>query len=159
MAKGGAGKGARKKHREPRLSGASGSLSARSSKNARRNALSQQRSHKRQQVLSAHRATSSESSAPKVVALVAAGEGAATVQIAQQLFAHSTSALDGAATVVLQRQRLTLVQPTRRVEAVLDAMKAADVLLLAIPADGGLDKLGEQVPACLHRTRSERSPQ
>lgn len=43
------------------------------------------------------------------------------------------------------RQRFTVVRPTRRVEAVLDAMKAGDVMVLAIPANGGLDARGEQI--------------
>ena len=43
------------------------------------------------------------------------------------------------------RQRFTLLRPSRTIASVLDAGKASDVLLLVIPADGGLDALGEQL--------------
>ena len=78
MAKGGAGSGHRRRHRgAERKSGPnSNPLAGASGRDARRNAANQLRSQKRQQALSAHRAASGLSAAPKVIALVAASADA-----------------------------------------------------------------------------------
>ena len=156
MAKGGAGKSKqRKAHRGARASNASSGSAlsgASSSREARRNASQQQVKHKRGVLVAQRRAASSARAPPRVVAVVAAGASADAAALAATLLGHSVVAppADGA-TCVLARQRLTVLQPPREVHAVLDAMKVADVLLLAIPADGGLDELGERLvdAACM----------
>ena len=45
----------------------------------------------------------------------------------------------------LRASRALLLRPVRRLDASLDAMKAADVLMLVIPAEGGLDAEGERI--------------
>jgi len=150
MAKGGAGKGARRRHLVPRSSRASGPVSSAAGKTARRNMAKQARQQKQAQVLSTRRATTGDEAPPRVLVIVAAGEGADTAEIARQITSHGAEgemmdAGTSSATVTAHRQRFTVVRPTRRVEAVLDAMKSGDVMLLAIPADGGLDERGEQI--------------
>eukprot|EP00908_Phaeocystis_cordata_P024805 Transcript_7259.p1 GENE.Transcript_7259~~Transcript_7259.p1 ORF type:complete len:579 (+),score=268.32 Transcript_7259:45-1781(+) len=147
MAKGGAGKGSRgSSHRVARTSTSTSSLLKASGKAARRNAAKQQREHNRRSMQEMQRSAAGAAGAPKVVAIVSAGAGADTEEVARLLFAHADEPpLDGATCVLSkQRQRLTLLRPARRLDAVLDAMKAADVLMLVIPADGGLDEEGER---------------
>ena len=107
--------------------------------------------HKRGVLVAQRRMASSARAPPRVVAVVAAGAAADPAALAARLFDHSTVEVNAGATCVLARQRLTVLQPPREVHAVLDAMKVADVLLLAIPADGGLDELGERLvdAACM----------
>ena len=149
MAKGHAGKGNRKRHKgAERQSNASGALSLRDAgRAARRNTAKQQRQHARMQSIAAHRASATV--APKVVSLVAAGTAAEPAALARILLAHGAdcASVAEASTMAVpkQRQRLTLLQPARSIAAVLEASRAADVLLLCIPADGGLDTLGEQL--------------
>ena len=147
MAKGGAGKGSRRKHKgvERASQNAAGAAALRQAgKAARRNQANQVRQHKRAAQLERYRAATGEAGAPKVVTLIAAGALADTAAVAQQLRAHAT-ATSGASSFAVQRHRFTLLQPARTVGAVLDANKASDVLVLVIPAEGGLDALGEQL--------------
>ena len=157
MAKGGAGKGHRRQHRKERASNSAATASLSSAGRAnRRNQAKQQRIHARLQQQQAHRASSGGVGAPKVVALIAAHARSDTARVARQLLAQgtasarATTSLDaasaGSATAVLPRgHRLTVLRPARSVGAVLDAGKSADVLILVIPVDGGLDALGEQL--------------
>ena len=147
MAKGGAGKGSRRKHKgvERASQNAAGAAALRQAgKAARRNQANQVRQHKRAAQLERYRAATGEAGAPKVVTLIAAGALADTAAVAQQLRTHAT-ATSGASSFAVQRHRFTLLQPARTVGAVLDANKASDVLVLVIPAEGGLDALGEQL--------------
>ena len=150
MAKGGAGKGSHggSRHRVARKSATSAAtgLSGKG-KAARRNAAKQQRQHQRTMVLATQRAAAGAAGAPKVVSIVAAGATADTEQVAQLLFGRADVVSADGATCVLsaQRQRLTLLRPARQLDAVLDSMKAADVLMLVIPAEGGLDEEGERL--------------
>lgn len=144
MAKGGAGKGARRRHLVPRSSRSSMPSASAVGKLARRNMAKQARQTKQAQILASRRAGGGESlSPPRALVLVSAGEGAQTEEIAAQIVSQSGNA--GSATFTVNRQCFTLVRPTRRVEAVLDAMKVGDVMILAIPADGGLDTRGEEI--------------
>ena len=150
MAKGGAGKGSHggSRHRVARKSATSGAAGLNGKgKQARRNVAKQQRQHKRSMVLATQRAAAGAAGAPKVVSIVAAGAGADAEQVAQLLFGRADVVSADGATCVLsaQRQRLTLLRPARQLDAVLDAMKAADMLMLVIPADGGLDEEGERL--------------
>ena len=144
MAKGGAGKQKRKNHKSADKP-FSAATAAERGRAERRNTAKQQRIHARAQNISAHRQAAH--TAPKVVSLVSAGAAAEPDEIAQLLLAHAENTAVTAATMAVpkQRQRLTLLQPARTIAAVLEAAKAADVLLLVIPADGGLDTLGEQL--------------
>ena len=150
MAKGGAGKQKAKSHKMERVSRPGGAPKADAGRAARRNAANQHREHQRMRVLEQHRASGGSTGAPMVVALVAAGEDADTAALARLLLGHdATSAATGTsdnATVVISklRKRLTLLRPARNMESVLEAAKAADVLLLAIPVDG-LDATGEHL--------------
>ena len=142
MAKGGAGKGARKRHKQPRASGASGGgPTAASGRAARRNTAKQQRQHQRQALLATQRELRT-TGPPVVVAVVAAGADADAAALCSLLRSHSQRPRTGKSAA---EHRLTYVQPARTVEAALGAMKAADVLLLAIPAGGGVDAVGEQL--------------
>ena len=147
MAKGGHGKGSRSSHRVARASTAGAAAMASSGKAARRNAAKQTRLHNRRELQQTQRAAAGAAGAPKVVALIAAGALADTEAVAQLLFAHADAPPADGATCVLshQKQRLTLLRPARRLDASLDAMKAADVLVLVIPAEGGLDAEGERI--------------
>lgn len=153
MAKGGKGKGARRRHLQPRDSKPSGTLASAAGKQARRNMAKQVRQVKTDKVLSARRGTADGAMEPRVLVLVSAGEGAETEKLADQILACGAEGdgslgggdVVGNATVFSNGQRFTVVRPTRRVESVLDAMKAGDIMLLVIPADGGLDELGEQI--------------
>ena len=155
MAKGGAGKSKqRKAHRGARASNASSGSAlsgASSSREARRNASQQQVKHKRGVLVAQRRAASSARAAAR-------GGGGGGGRVGRRRRARRDAprpqrggAAGRRATCVLARQRLTVLQPPREVHAVLDAMKVADVLLLAIPADGGLDELGERLvdAACM----------
>lgn len=163
MAKGGAGKGTRKHHKGERSSRPGPTIAADKGRAARRNQATQQRKHRRMQSLEQHRATSGLSNAPKVVTIVAAGDGCDSNALARILLARSSEPLAGIADVMTadndstpagtgagvvllekQRQRFSLLKPARTVQAVLEAAKVADVLLLLIPADG-LDAFGEQL--------------
>lgn len=148
MAKGGAGSGHRRRHRgAERKSGPnSNPLAGASGRDARRNAANQLRSQKRQQALSAHRAASGLSAAPKVIALVAASADADVAGVATSLQAHAVASSPDGTTFATDtpRARLTLLTPCRRVDAVLEAMKGADVLMLVFGAETGMDDLGEQ---------------
>ena len=150
MAKGGAGKQNRKKHKSADRQ-SSAPTAAERGRADRRNTANQLRQQARAKAISAHRTAAHV--APKVVSLVAAGATSDTAALAQLLLAQSeTGASAATMSVAKQRQRLTLLQPARTIAAVLDAAKATDVLLLAIPAEGGMDALGEQV-----RTRNHIS--
>jgi pre-rRNA-processing protein TSR1 len=128
-------------------------VSSATGKLARRNMAKQARQQKQEKVLSARRAASDADAPPRVLVVVAAGEAADAEGVVSQILSHAGDSdvmggcaeLASGATVVYNRQRFTVVRPTRRVEAVLDAMKAGDVMVLAIPADGGLDVVGEQI--------------
>ena len=147
MAKGHAGKGKAKKHRT--ATSASGSAAAGlrdAGRAARRNTAKAAPQHARFQVLSAHRAAAT--TAPKVISLVAAGSAADPAALAKLLLAHApeeNGVVDATMAIKKEKQRLTLLQPARTISAVLEASKAADILMLCIPADGGLDPLGEQL--------------
>ena len=147
MAKGGAGKGTRGAHRVARTSTAGAAAMMTSGKAARRNAAKQTRVHNRREMQQTQRSAAGAGGAPKVIALIAAGALADTEAVAQLLFAHADEPPADGSTCVLsrQKQRLTLLRPARRLDAVLDAMKTADVLMLVIPADGGLDAEGERI--------------
>ena len=148
MAKGGAGKGSRgTSHRVARTSTAGAAAMMTSGKASRRNAAKQTRVHNRREMQQTQRSAAGAGGAPKVIALIAAGASADTEAVAQLLFAHADQPPADGATCVLsrQKQRLTLLRPARRLDAMLDAMKAADVLMLVIPADGGLDAEGERI--------------
>jgi len=143
MAKGGAGKGARRRHLQPRSSRPSGGVAkAEAGKQARRNMAKQARQAKQTQVVAARRAAADADAAvpPRVLVIVAAGEDAQAEAIGEQLLSHAAVA-DGATAATAARQRFTVLRPSRRVDSVLDAMKAGDVMVLAIPADGALDCL------------------
>ena len=153
MAKGGAGKQNRKRHkgveRASQTASALGVLGGVGKQN-RRNQAKQLRAAARAKQLAAHRAASGAQAPPKVVAIVGAGGATDTAAVVRMLQAHdtasTTSSSSTSSTIVLERSRITLLLPARNIGAVLDAGKAADVLLLVIPADGdSLDPLGEQL--------------
>ena len=164
MAKGGAGKQTRKKHKgaeRASQSRAGAAAMQKAGRDARRNTAKQQRQHARLQQLEAHRAAGGGQGPPKVISVVAAGAGANTADVVRLILSQSsqpggqggeddamvTTPVPTSATMAVpkQRQRLTLLQPDRTIAGVLDAQKAADVLLLVIPAEGGLDALGTQL--------------
>ena len=160
MAKGGAGKQTRKKHKgaeRASQSRAGAAAMQKAGRDARRNTAKQQRQHARLQQLEAHRAAGGGQGPPKVISVVAAGAGANTADVVRLILSQSHSLAAKAEKMMQwsqrrcrrqrrwQRQRLTLLQPDRTIAGVLDAQKAADVLLLVIPAEGGLDALGTQL--------------
>ena len=78
----------------------------------------------------------------------AAGSAADPAALAKLLLAHApeeNGVVDATMAIKKEKQRLTLLQPARTISAVLEASKAADILMLCIPAYGGLDPLGEQL--------------
>ena len=148
MAKGHAGKQSSKRHRQERASNKGQAAAIQAGRAARRNTANQLRSHARALAISAHREASGGEGPPKVITLVSAGAKADVAAVAQCLLGHAApNTPPDAATfaVAKQKQRLTLLRPERSVRCTLDASKSADVLLLVIPADGGLDALGEQL--------------
>lgn len=149
MAKGNAGKATRKQHRSERLSRGTSSVTASAGRSVRRNTATQQRKHKREQVLAQYRAASGLDAPPKVITIVSTGE-VDTAALSQLMLSHGQPPTADGTTppnvIVLerQRQRFALLRPVRKVQAVLEAAKAADILLLLIPSSG-LDELGEHL--------------
>lgn len=146
MAKGHHGKQKRSQHRVERDALSSTGLTNHGRRD-RRNAAKQQRDHARSVKLSAHRAAAGLQGAPKVITIVAAGSTADTAAVAAILACQGFAVPGGDGSTIMlpkQRQRISPLCPVRNIEAVLDAAKVADVLLLVIPVEGGLDSLGEQ---------------
>lgn len=90
--------------------------------------------------------------APKSVAIIELGEVEEISKLHNLLLTQCGKGADvaddfiGPCTVQIStKQRMTLFRVPRDVTAVLDAAKAADILLVVIPADAGIDEFGENL--------------
>ncbi|ELR18877.1 uncharacterized protein ACA1_037110 [Acanthamoeba castellanii str. Neff] len=86
---------------------------------------------------------------PKIIGIISLGANADTKAARSMLLAEASSPISAervgpiTANFPAFKQRMTLFEAPRDIEAVLDIAKVADILLLVIPADGGVDATGE----------------
>lgn len=95
--------------------------------------------------------------APKTVALIALGEVKDIEKLHGLLLEHCGKGaamtfddVTGPCTVPLSaKQRMTLINVPRDVTSILDMSKVADILLLVVPAEEGIDEVGEKLISLL----------
>ncbi|KAL6044458.1 ribosome biogenesis protein tsr1 [Balamuthia mandrillaris] len=115
------------------------------SSNVSRKNVARQRSKQKKQEVLFSKMLGTNAGPPKIVALVALGEGIDLNATRRKLLSDLDRGTQGATTVIFPdfKQRMTFFEAAREQDHVLDVCKTADIVVFVIPAESGVDALGE----------------